>query len=494
MVPMSCSPHFSLSVFPSANFLKSAQAQPQAQAHAHPRFHSLSNPDNSETAESLTEGEKSLSPLILVERYSNGSTKRYIFHGESSKETFQVQQKIITDEPHKPDYTTGLTWLPMNIKDFILPAGFPVQAVGAGSFAGSAAAASAAAIRWVSKDGIGAVGRLIIGGRFGRLFDDDPRQWRMYADFIGSAGSIFDLTTQLYPAYFLPLASLGNLSKAVARGLKDPSFRVIQNHFAASGNLGDVAAKEEVWEVTAQLIGLALGILILDTPDLVTSYPALFATWTSMRLFHLWLRFQSLSVLKFETINLKRARILAEAHVLHSKVPDCTDCNREENILTWQRFLKPRIVFGVPADELTGGQRSSFVLKEMFKLYAREKYVLAVDQWQKREFKVLVAFKVCIFQTQLLELILAVEFFLDMDITNQEGATSLSALRSVWQAYWLYENWDNSVDFIKALKESLSNLEARFNDFVELLEEAGWNIRQINLNVPKDPYIEELHS
>uniref|UniRef100_A0A7C9E456 Protein root UVB sensitive/RUS domain-containing protein n=1 Tax=Opuntia streptacantha TaxID=393608 RepID=A0A7C9E456_OPUST len=239
------------------------------------------------------------------------------------------------------------------------------------------------------------------------LFDDDPKQWRMYADFIGSAGSIFDLTTQLYPAYFLPLASLGNLSKAVARGLKDPSFRVIQNHFAASGNLGDVAAKEEVWEVTAQLIGLALGILILDTPGLVTSYPALLATWTSMRVFHLWLRFQSLSVLKFETVT------------------------------------------------------------EMFKLYTREKYVLAVDQWQKRDFEVLVAFK--------------------------EGATSMSALRSMWQAYWLYENWDSSVDFIKALEESLLILEARFNDFVELLEEAGWNTCQINLNVPKEPYIEELH-
>lgn len=98
--------------------------------------------------------------------------------------------------------------------------------------------------------------------------------------------SIFDLMTPLYPAYFLPLASLGNLTKvfyysavplmmntakicmafacftylnsyicpiflvmslpliqAVARGLRDPSFRVIQNHFAISGNLGEVAAK-----------------------------------------------------------------------------------------------------------------------------------------------------------------------------------------------------------------------------------------------------------
>lgn len=31
------------------------------------------------------------------------------------------------------------------------------------------------------------------GGRFGNLFDDDPKQWRLYADFIGSAGR-FDFT------------------------------------------------------------------------------------------------------------------------------------------------------------------------------------------------------------------------------------------------------------------------------------------------------------
>lgn len=31
--------------------------------------------------------------------------------------------------------------------------------------------------------------------------------------------------------------------QAIGRGLRDPSFRVIQNHFAISGNLGEVSAK-----------------------------------------------------------------------------------------------------------------------------------------------------------------------------------------------------------------------------------------------------------
>ncbi|XP_073278588.1 protein root UVB sensitive 5-like isoform X4 [Primulina huaijiensis] len=94
------------------------------------------------------------------------------------------------------EHDSELCWLPTINKDFILPAGFPdsvsddyldyimlqfptnvtgwichtlvtsslLKAIGIGSFSGSTAAAAAATIRWVSKDGIGAVGRLFIGG------------------------------------------------------------------------------------------------------------------------------------------------------------------------------------------------------------------------------------------------------------------------------------------------------------------------------------------
>ncbi|RZB52839.1 Protein root UVB sensitive 5, partial [Glycine soja] len=331
---------------------------------------------------------------------------RCVLGDDLQLQTFLVEEDTSTPKRFQDSYSPdeSLSWLPDTIKDFILPAGFPgsvsddyldymllqfptnvtgwichtlvtsslLKAVGIGSFSGTSATASASAIRWVSKDGIGAVGRLCLGGRFGSLFDDDPKQWRMYADFIGSAGSIFYLTTQVYPDYFLPLASLGNLTKAVARGLKDPSFCVIQNHFAISGNLGEVAAKEEIWEVVAQLIGLALGILILDTPSLVKSYGVLSLPWLGMQFLHLWLRYKSLSVLQFNTINLKR--------VLHSTVPGCTYCNREENILTRSQFMKPKINFGLPLEKIDGVERSHFMVEALLKLYASEKYILMVNQ------------------------------------------------------------------------------------------------------------------
>ncbi|XVE97080.1 hypothetical protein REPUB_Repub02eG0279800 [Reevesia pubescens] len=449
-------------------------------------------PDNDRTNESQDQ-------VILVERYGNGSIKRYRLDDDDDLRirTFLEKHDSTSNEFQISHlFDPKVSWLPDILKDFILPAGFPgsvsddylqymllqfptnvtgwichtivtsslLKAVGVGSFSGTAAAASAAAIRWVSKDGIGAVGRLFVGGRFGNLFDDDPKQWRMYADFIGSAGSIFDLTTQVYPAYFLPLASLGNLAQAVARGLKDPSFRVIQNHFAISGNLGEVAAKEEVWEVTAQLLGLSLGILILDTPGLVKSYPVLVSTWASTRLLHLWLRYLSLSALQFNTINLKRARILVKSHVLHSRVPECDDCNREENILSWHRFIKPRIIFGVPMEEILGGGRSTSMLKTLLRIYTREKYILVVNQ-QRKDFEVFVSFKM--------------------------GATPVSVLRSIWQTYWLQENLNVSEDIFDQLAKSLSEMDDRFEEFIQQLDKTGWNTHQINLRVPKEISIDK---
>ncbi|XP_071722649.1 protein root UVB sensitive 5 isoform X2 [Rutidosis leptorrhynchoides] len=431
--------------------------------------------------------------VVLVERYLNGTSKRYLLDDEFHLTT------ILEDESKSNGYSLKeLPWLPDIVKDFVLPAGFPgsvsedyleymllqfptnvtawichtlvtsslLKAVGLDYSSGTTAAASAAAIRWVSKDGIGAVGRFFIGGRFGNLFDDDPKQWRMYADFIGSAGSIFDLCTPLYPAYFLPLASLGNLAKAVARGLKDPSFRVIQNHFAVSGNLGDVAAKEEVWEVSAQLIGLGLGILVLSTPGLVRSYPVLASTWMTVRLLHLWLRYQSLSALQFDTVNLKRARILVNLHVSNSTVLGCEECNKMENILSWEKFSVPRIVFGVSFSDMLGGDRSGLKVKKLLELYAKEKYILVVNQEPFKDFETLVSFK--------------------------DGATSLSVLRSIWQAYWLYNNRSSQDNLFDQLKASLNELDHQFDNFLQQLKDIGWDINQISLKVANDVLIKEV--
>ncbi|OAY79350.1 Protein root UVB sensitive 5 [Ananas comosus] len=250
--------------------------------------------------------------------------------------------------------------------------------------------------------------------------------------------------------------------QAMARGLKDPSFRVIQSHFAISENLGEVAAKEEVWEVTAQLVGLMFGVVVMDTPGVQSSYATLVFTWLSVRLLHLWLRYQSLSVLKFRTINLKRARVLVKSHVSNHTVPGYVDCNKEENILCWERFLQPQITFAVSMESMIGSEGTSCMVKALLRLYAKEKYVLFMNQQGSRGIAFYVTFKV--------------------------GASSMTVLRSLWQAHWLQEHhhqWESNFVF-SLLEESLRKLEGGFINFLRLLEEAGWDAGQINLKVPSE--------
>ncbi|KAM0865136.1 hypothetical protein ACQ4PT_043478 [Festuca glaucescens] len=457
-----------------------------------PRSRLASPPASSNTRSGGSSDPEKAKP-VLVERYRDGAAKRYLLDGASKLEVQWKKHDSLTNTVEDEKTNSSI---PRAIRDFVLPAGFPesvsddylqymllqfptnvtgwicytlvtsslLKAVGVGSFTGTSAAASAAAIRWVSKDGIGAFGRILIGGRFGTLFDDDPKKWRMYADFIGSAGSIFDLTTPLYPGYFLPLASLGNLAKAVGRGFRDPSNRVIQNHFSKSGNLGEIAAKEEVWEVGAQLLGLSIGVLILDTPGIQSSYSTLTLTWLGVRLLHLWFRYQSLIVLKFRTVNLKRARILVRSHVAHHTVPGYVACNEGENILTWERFLRPQISFGVPMERMLGGEDSTNMVNRLVKLYKNEKYILYVEQLGSNEPAFLVTFK--------------------------EAATSMTVLRSLWQAHWLHEHQlKPSDDVFDWLEESLTALGDEFDDFIDQMEGAGWDQSQIFLKVPKEPVV-----
>jgi len=73
----------------------------------------------------------------------------------------------------------------------------------------------------------------------------------------------------------------------------------------------------------------------------------------------------------------------------------------------------------------------------------------------------------------------------------QVGATSVSVLRSVWQTFWLSENWDSDVNICDQIANSLMELEERFEDFIQKLKDAEWDTQQLNLKVPKNLFIDD---
>lgn len=434
----------------------------------------------------------------------------------------------------------GTFWfqsLPRRLGNFILPAGFPngvtddylpymlcqlpvhitgwtcstlvtstlLTAVGIGGSAAPAAAATAA-IKWVTKDGIGALGRFLIGGRFGSMFDEDPKQWRMYADLIGSFGSVFELATPLAPGSFLLLASLGNLTKAVARGLKEPSWRVIQTHFADSENVGDIVAKGEVWQVGGQILGLAFGVILLRTPGIASSYWSLVGVWAAIRACHLFFRYRSLKTLRLPTINFKRAALLAEAHVGGLPLPDVYAINLKEELLVPWRCTRPRMQIGCSLDTLLAKNRvTGSDVQDLLAIYEHEEYMLTFvgERAAGPQFHVLL----------------------------KEGATSVTLMRSIYQAEWILQNhakFNKTVSSSSPTEEdspllsqsssgaqglllypsprkglgkkskqllqtSLEAMESSFDAFFSEADKIGWNTKRLVIRLPSGaPTVRQL--
>lgn len=66
----------------------------------------------------------------------------------------------------------------------------------------------------------------------------------------------------------------------------------------------------------------------------------------------------------------------------------------------------------------------------------------------------------------------------------------MSVLRSIWQTYWLDKHWDSTESIVDQLARSLSEMEDKFNDFMQLLEGAGWDTHQLSLKVPNNVLID----
>lgn len=261
-----------------------------------------------------------------------------------------------------------------------------LKGVGVSAAPATATVALSAAVKWVSKDGLGAVGRLVVGGRLGDAFDDDPRMWRLYAEAFAVAGSACEVATAAAPEQFLLLASAASLGKAVGKGLKAPSSRVILTHFASRDlNVGAVSAKEEVWEVLGQLVGLALSVGVLRWVEATATgaaaderFARLVALWAAAAAAHVGLRYVALGTLRFRTLNRRRAAAAARSFVDSATVPSAGELCAGEVPLVPARLTRPRAALGVTLSEVLGALPAGGTAPaaDLLELYAGERYVL----------------------------------------------------------------------------------------------------------------------
>lgn len=310
-----------------------------------------------------------------------------------------------------------------------------------------------AGIKWVTKDGIGAAGRLFVGGKLGTSIDEDPKRWRMIAEAFTTAGLFLEIATQLSPANFVLLAGGGTVAKAVGHGIGRPCFRVIQNHFAKANNIGDVSAKEEVWETSAQLVGIAASVAFLSTLEALDAHEAVVPAWFVVQAAHVALRYYSLKMLRFPWPNFKRGNMLASTYIRDAVMPTLVGLSFEESVMRESsrlRFGTP-CVFGSPWSEAIG-ERPVEEVSEIIGLYGGEKYALVVTR-----------------SHQSLPVEIRVVLWVD--------ATGADLMKAMLQASWIDEQVSGAKSGSSPAElqsESLRYATANFDTFERMAADAGW--------------------
>ena len=319
-----------------------------------------------------------------------------------------------------------------------------LRAVGVGSSAVPATAV-AASIKWITKDGVGAMGRLFVGGRLGLYIDQHPRVWRMAAEAISTVGLSLEIATVFFPSQFLLLAGTGNFAKALAKGMAKPSFRVIQQHFARNNNIGEVSAKEESWEVTGQLTGLLTSVAILSSLQDATGWEPVLFTWAIFHSVHITCRFIALRCLQLDSLSLVRSSKLIQMHLDGQPLADPATMPQRQQFLTDWLFATPSIEFGSSLKHISKRLLQNARFGPWIDVYRKERYLLYVEGGHG--FVVL-----------------------------KQGSGAEHCLKALWQFLWLQQqSHHHSTPEIDAFQRSLRETNTQFGDFLTQLEEAGWN-------------------
>ncbi|KAJ3365655.1 hypothetical protein GGF32_008788 [Allomyces javanicus] len=191
-----------------------------------------------------------------------------------------------------------------------------LAALGIGGHGGAtdaaAAAGGAVAVRWILKDGLGEIMKLLFIERFASQFDARVKSWKLVGEVASVTGALVSLLTAIAPspAWFLPLASVGGALRSIHFSVWAAVHTTIARIYARRGNVGDIVAKDEAQLSVAHMLGSGVGVAVIalwrhDAPFLFTCYAALAPL-------QLWCSVSMLREAHFDVLNDVKVALLAQ--------------------------------------------------------------------------------------------------------------------------------------------------------------------------------------
>ncbi|KAK9855806.1 hypothetical protein WJX84_006945 [Apatococcus fuscideae] len=261
-----------------------------------------------------------------------------------------------------PDYLAFQVWDSIQALSSYIRGMLSSQAILKGVGVGQQAATPLSAVfQFFLRDLTGMLGGMLFAFWQGSGLDMYAKQWRLFADILNNIGYTLEMISPIFPKYFLFLACLGSLARAVT-GVAGGG------HSGNSNNLG----------------GHAVGNAA-DQISISTEAP-FFATlaFGLLTLLHVMANIQAMRSLQLQSINPYRLRKLLEAFFNQAPIPSPAQMAAQDALLppvimeAWRSwFLSPyrrpilKVHLGVPLHSLDQNLAA--------KLHKDHRYILGVE-------------------------------------------------------------------------------------------------------------------
>jgi len=231
-----------------------------------------------------------------------------------------------------------------------------LKGLGVGS---SEASAAAAALTFITRDGMGMLGGLGLAWTCSDSFGHRIKAWRLFADIANDVA----LTLDLYAPTFAPsntfviLVCISSVLKAWCGVAAGATRAVITSHFALHAeDLADIAVKEGSQETAVTLTGMILGYLFLKYEGDPSDARQTYLIWTLfwfLTAVHVWANYEAVRSLHFRTLDWTRLDI-----VLKHKMRTFKDVSALEPVIP----RRPSVAFPTfGLDGLSLKERQRFV-------------------------------------------------------------------------------------------------------------------------------------
>ncbi|KAI1108055.1 vitamin B6 photo-protection and homoeostasis-domain-containing protein [Nemania sp. NC0429] len=223
-----------------------------------------------------------------------------------------------------------------------------LQGFGVGDAASSA---TAAVLLTVLQESTGRLATILFAHRLGQAIEPECKYYRFLADIFNDSALFLDVLSPALPDAGKVAALCASGVLRALCGVSGASAKAsLSAHFARSGNLAELNAKDGSQETVISLLGMLAGSVFVR---LVQGRLAVWLWTAALVCVHLWTNYQAVRAVQMRTLNKQRATLVYAELARSGRVLRPDEVAAREHILRWRA---PNIVFAraPPAkDEIT---------------------------------------------------------------------------------------------------------------------------------------------